>query len=55
MNYIEKSLVRRNNVHVRFVHPLTSTRCFEPVIIDQGDFLSQLGGLTVTMGWTYCY
>ena len=51
----EEKMVRRYNVHVRFVHVLTSKRCFDPVTIDQGGILSQLGGLTVTMGWTTCY
>ena len=26
----------RYHVHICFVHPLTSTRCYDPVIIDQG-------------------
>jgi len=47
--------VRRYHVHVRFVHPITSTRCYDPLIIDQSGLLSQMGGLTVTLGWNKCY
>jgi len=52
---IEIGTVYRYNVHVPFVHPLTSTRCFDPVTIDHGCLLLQLGGLIVTMGWTNCH
>ena len=47
--------VRRYHVHVRFVHPITSTRCYDPLTIDQSGLLSQMGGLTVTLGWNKCY
>ena len=46
--------LRRYNVHVCFVHPLTSTRCFDPVRIDLGGLLPQLSGLNVTMGSHAC-
>ena len=48
MSYSYYFDIRKFHVHVRFVHPLTSTRCYGPVTIDQGGLLTQLGGLTVT-------
>ena len=46
--HFSERYLSRYHLHVPFVHPLTSTRCYDPVTIDQDGLLSQLGGLTVT-------